>query len=102
MKDLLEQCNLTGGKHNSFAISVFLICPASSSVIPRTRSVIKLLEAIAEPHPNVLNFTSTILPVLSSTLICNFITSPHAGAPTKPVPTFESVLGNDPTLRGCS
>lgn len=100
--NLLEQWSLTGGKHNSFAISVFLIWLACSSVKPLTRSVIKLLEAMAEPHPNVLNRTSTIFPVASSTLICNFITSPQAGAPTKPVPTSVSVLGNDPTLRGRS
>lgn len=100
--NLLEQCNLTGGKHSSLAISVFLIWPACSSVMPRTRSVMKLLEAMAEPQPNVLNLTSTILPVASSTLICSFITSPQAGAPTRPVPTSVSVLGNDPTLRGRS
>jgi 2-iminoacetate synthase ThiH len=41
---------------------------------------------MAEPQPNVLNFDSTILPS-SSTLICNFITSPHAGAPTSPYKT---------------
>ena len=31
MKDLLEQWSLTGGRHNSLAISLFLILPASSS-----------------------------------------------------------------------
>ena len=35
---------------------------------PLTHSVAKELEAMAEPHPNVLNFASTILP-FSSTLI---------------------------------
>jgi hypothetical protein len=38
---------------------------------------------MAEPQPNVLNLDSTIRPS-SSTLICSFITSPHAGAPTSP------------------
>ena len=33
---------------------------------------------------------------------CSFITSPHAGAPTRPVPTLESSLSNEPTLRGFS
>uniref|UniRef100_A0A1I7X2U8 Protein kinase domain-containing protein n=1 Tax=Heterorhabditis bacteriophora TaxID=37862 RepID=A0A1I7X2U8_HETBA len=36
------------------------------------------------------------------TLICSFITSPHAGAPTIPVPTEGSFLSSDPTLRGFS
>lgn len=72
----LEQCSLTGGRHNSFAISVFLIFPASSRDKPLTRSVIYELEAIAEPQPNVLNLTSEMIP-FSLTRICNFITSPQ-------------------------
>jgi hypothetical protein len=36
------------------------------------------------------------------TLICSFITSPQAGAPTMPVATPSSSLLNEPTLRGCS
>ena len=39
---------------------------------------------IALPHPNVLNFASIITP-LSSVSNCNFMTSPQAGAPTKPI-----------------
>ena len=38
---------------------------------------------IALPHPKVLNFASTITP-FESTSICNFMTSPQAGAPTRP------------------
>lgn len=71
------------------------------TVFPLTHSVASELEAIAEPQPNVLNLASMILP-LSSTLICNFMTSPQAGAPTNPVPTFLSFLFKDPTLRGFS
>lgn len=33
---------------------------------------------------------------------CNFMTSPQAGAPTKPVPTLLSVLSKEPMLRGFS
>ena len=49
--------------------------PLSLSVLkltffPFTHSVISELEAMAEPHPKVLNFASTIFPPLS-TLICN-------------------------------
>jgi len=33
---------------------------------------------------------------------CNFMTSPHAGAPTSPVPTLASFLSREPTLRGFS
>lgn len=32
----------------------------------------------------------------------SFITSPQAGAPTSPVPTFLAFLSSDPTLRGFS
>jgi len=58
--------------------------------------------AIALPQPNVLNFASTTFPVCSSILICNRMTSPHAGAPTTPVPTVGSFLSRTPTLRGFS
>ena len=58
-------------------------------------------DAIADPHPKVLNFASMIFP-LSSTSICSFITSPHAGAPTRPVPTFFFFASNFPTFRGFS
>src|SRR6266481_3583249 len=75
-KDSLEQWSFTGGRHNSFAISVFLIFPASSRERPFTRSVIYELEAIALPQPNVLNLTSEMMP-FSLTRICNFMTSPQ-------------------------
>lgn len=97
----IEQCSLTGGKHSSLAISVFLIVTASSIVFPLIHSVAKLDEAMAEPQPNVLNLTSSITPV-GDTLICSFITSPQAGAPTRPVPTDGSSFFNDPTFRGLS
>ena len=66
----MEQCNLTGGKFNSFAISLFVICAASSTCIPTIFSVAKEELAIADPHPNVLKQLSTILP-FSSTLNWN-------------------------------
>src|SRR5437867_4318162 len=68
-------------------MSVFLILPASSTVLPFSHSVARLDDAIALPHPNVLNFASSMTPVWRFTLICSFITSPHSGAPTRPVPT---------------
>jgi hypothetical protein len=34
------------------------------------------------------------------TLICSFITSPHSGAPTRPVPTSWAFLSIEPTFRG--
>ena len=57
------------------------------------------LDAIADPQPNVLNFASSITP---ESLIFNwsFITSPHAGAPTIPVPTVGSVFSNEKRGRG--
>lgn len=68
---------------------------------PAHHSVATLLLAMAEPQPKVLKQLSTMLPC-SSTLIWSFITSPHAGAPTSPVPTLGSVLSKLPTLRGFS
>lgn len=99
--NLLEQCNFTGGRDSSLAISVFFNIKASSTVLPFTHSVARELEAMADPHPNVLNLASMIFP-FSSTLICSFMTSPQAGAPTNPVPTFLSFLSREPTLRGFS
>jgi hypothetical protein len=74
---------------------------ASSSDLPLTHSVTSELDAIAEPQPKVLNFASSMMPS-APTLICSFITSPQAGAPTRPVPTALSSLSNAPTLRGFS
>lgn len=54
---------------------------------------------MAEPQPKVLNFASVIVP-LSSTLIWSFMTSPQAGAPTRPVPTAGSDLSREPGFRG--
>lgn len=45
LRYLLEQCNLTGGRHSSFAISVFLMDPACSNDFPLTHSVAKELDA---------------------------------------------------------
>lgn len=64
-------------------------------------SVATLLDAIADPQPKVLKHESTMFP-FSSTLICSFITSPHAGAPTRPVPTLGSFLSKAPTFLGFS
>jgi hypothetical protein len=49
-----------------------------------------------------LNFASSISPVAGLTLICSFITSPQAGAPTMPVPMSPSPASKPPTLRGFS
>jgi hypothetical protein len=67
-----------------------------------SHSVARLELAIADPQPNVLNFASSMTPVSGFTLTCSFITSPHSGAPTSPVPTLRSSFGSDPTLRGFS
>jgi hypothetical protein len=97
----IEQCNFTGGNESSLAICVFFIFEASSIVFPFTHSVARELEAMAEPQPKVLNLASMIFPS-SSIFICNFITSPHAGAATSPVPTFLSALFKEPTFLGFS
>ena len=80
---------------------VFLIVSASSSDLPLTHSVTSELDAIAEPQPKVLNLASSISPS-GPTLICSFMTSPQAGAPTRPVPTSSEFLSSDPMLRGFS
>src|SRR6266566_3035737 len=95
-----EQWILTGGSESSFTISVFLIARASSMVLPLTHSVASEDDAMADPQPNVLNFASSMTLVAGLTLICSFITSPHSGAPTSPVPTSELCLSMEPTLRG--
>lgn len=67
---------------------------ASSAALPTDQahhSVATLLLAMADPQPNVLKHESTMFPS-SSTQIWSFITSPHAGAPTRPVPTLLSLL----------
>jgi hypothetical protein len=38
------------------------------TVFPLIHSVARELEAMAEPHPNVLNFASMILPSLSTSI----------------------------------
>src|SRR6202166_4853812 len=91
---------LTGGSDSSFTMSMFLMARASSTVLPLTHSVAKDDDAIAEPQPNVLNLASSITLVSRLTLICSFITSPHSGAPTRPVPTSALLLSIEPTLRG--
>src|SRR5881409_4021656 len=60
----------------------------------------RLVDAMALPQPKVLNLASSMTPVSRLTLICSFITSPHSGAPTSPVPTPGVSLPKDPTLRG--
>lgn len=77
------QWSFTGGSLRWAAISAFWIARISSTVFPFTHSVATEELAIAEPHPKVLNFDSVIIP-FSSTLIWSFITSPQAGAPTRP------------------
>src|ERR1700719_3327934 len=95
-----EQWIFTGGSDSSFTMSMFLMARASSTVLPLTHSVAKEEEAIAEPQPNVLNLASSMTLVSRLTLICSFMTSPHSGAPTKPVPTSALLLSIEPTLRG--
>ena len=45
-------------------MSVFLIARASSTVLPLSHSVARLELAIADPQPNVLNFASSMTPVV--------------------------------------
>src|SRR6266849_9946111 len=65
-----EQWIFTGGSESSLTISVFLICSASSTVLPFTHSVAREDDAIAEPQPKVLNFASSMMLVCGFTLIC--------------------------------
>jgi len=58
-----EQWIFTGGSFSSLTMSVFLILAASSTVLPFSHSVARLDDAMALPHPNVLNFASSMTPV---------------------------------------
>ena len=49
-----------------------------------------------------LNTAFSIVVPSSFSSICNFITSPQAGAPTSPVPTFFFCLSMEPTFLGFS
>ena len=89
-----EQCILTGGNASSSTIAILSILKASSIFLPFSHSVAKDDDAIADPHPKVLNFASIMVSVASSTSIWSLMTSPHSGAPTSPVPTF-FLLVND-------
>src|SRR5271157_4185685 len=95
-----EQWIFTGGRESSRTMSVFLIESASSTVLPLTHSVASEELAMADPQPKVLNLASSITLVSGLIFICSFITSPHSGAPTRPVPTLGSSLERLPTLRG--
>lgn len=98
----IEQWSLTGGSFKYFAMSEFFIFNASSTFIPLITSVAYELEAMADPHPKVLKTAFSIVYPSSFNSICNFITSPQAGAPTNPVPTFFLFLSKDPTFLGFS
>lgn len=60
------QCSLTGGRERCFAMSLFLMDVALSSVCPFTHSVATLLLAMAEPQPKVLKQESIMLPSAST------------------------------------
>lgn len=60
------QCSFTGGSLRCPAMSVFLILRLSSTVRPFSHSVATLLDAMADPHPNVLNFVSVMVPSSST------------------------------------
>src|SRR6266542_5407122 len=64
-----EQWIFTGGSASSFTMSVFLICSASSTVLPFTHSVANEEKAMAEPQPKVLNLASSMLLVAGFTRI---------------------------------
>src|SRR5712672_1247322 len=87
-----EQWIFTGGSDSSFTMSMFLMARASSTVLPLTHSVASDDDAMAEPQPKVLNLASSMTLVSRLTLICSFMTSPHSGAPTRPVPTSVLLL----------
>src|SRR5712692_12040132 len=69
-------------------------------VLPLTHSVASEELASAEPQPRVLNSASSMTCVSELIFICSFITSPHSGPRTRPVPTLGSSFGKLPTLRG--
>ena len=60
-------------------------------VRPFSHSVASEELAMALPQPKVLKRASSMT-LSSFTLICSFMTSPHSGAPTMPVPTSGEAL----------
>jgi len=80
---LLHRAGCTGNAELTDDIRV-LDGQRFSRSCPWTHLVASEELAIAEPQPNVLNSAS----------------SPHSGAPTKPVPTLGSSSGRPPTLHG--
>lgn len=56
-----EQCILTGGRLSSSTISMLSMLIAASIDFPLSHSVASDDDAIAEPHPKVLNLASVII-----------------------------------------
>lgn len=91
---LIKLCSKTDDIHTLMDKQSLTCFPLSHSVATDEEAVeivltihnqyfVAMVIPIALPHPKVLNFASTIIPV-SSASNCNFMTSPQAGAPTKP------------------
>ena len=80
--------------HSSIRIWHYTVCTASQSAMVSALSARRLAGQVCEM--NMAGHTLGPIPT------CNFMTSPQAGAPTKPVPTFLSVLSKEPMLRGFS
>ena len=60
--------------------------------------LIVFIGVLLTTQPNVLNLASIIISF--STSICSLITSPHSGAPTRPVPTVDLDLSRVPIFLG--
>mgnify|MGYP000184367003 CR=1 FL=1 len=86
---------------NRSAAAMAIVQSEVFELLLKMRESEELDDAMAEPHPNVLKRASSTTPA-SLIFSWSFITSPHSGAPTSPVPTLASSFGSDPTLRGFS
>ena len=82
------QCIFWGGmaavsssSRNACSTSILVILIASSTVLPMIISHIMSLDAMAVPHPNVLNLASRILPLARSTAQKARMASPQTSAP---------------------
>ena len=62
-------------------------------------SLLRAFHTFVMRSENVSRASSMIF-VSGLTWICSFMTSPHSGAPTRPVPTVWLLLSIEPTLRG--
>ncbi len=94
------------GSYSADATTVFIYQATSlKNADKKLDTQLSLVSSAVQTQGGILSSVQSDLTSLDnqvSTLICNFITSPQAGAPTIPVPTSSSSFAKLPTFRGFS